>query len=180
MEDSNTPKYILHWDTGQEISHTDLLIPWMKKVEENYTITLVNAMGDLCQACYNTQILKARCCVRHLASAAKGDTQCQRNIPGREMISLLTVTIKYAIWSKQSPFNLLTICRLFSHNDPKGTTQMHFKRTLDTCKNDQINRFFFIKILRGLRNYCASKEKRKTKRQKTRYLICLYMDIKYA
>lgn len=67
-----------------------------EKAEENYPITLVNAMGDLCQVCYNTEIFKTRCCVRHLASAAKGDTQCQRNIPGREMISLLTVNIKYA------------------------------------------------------------------------------------
>lgn len=75
----HSPKHILHWDTGEEISHMDLLIPWMKKVEENYTITLVKAMGDLCQPPYNTEILQTRCCVRHLASAANGDIQCQRN-----------------------------------------------------------------------------------------------------
>lgn len=47
--------------------------------------------------------------------------------------------------------NLLTICCLFSYNDPNGITQMYFKRILVICKNNQINQFFFSKILRGFK-----------------------------
>lgn len=50
-----------------------------KSWKELHCITLVKAMGDCCQPSYNTDILKTRCCVRHLAWAANGDFRCQRN-----------------------------------------------------------------------------------------------------